>query len=647
MTSRPDADVLEFDSPGGLARELQRWLKRREQRDGRSVDRNKLAGRVGVAQSTVYAWLNGESVPRRELLLSLLIDLDVPEARRWAVLDARDELAMRERRSRRRGECGQGTPESIEAKSPPVVPWLDEYLRMRTLMASGRVEETVAMARELAVAADDPFRAAQAWLFVLGGHLNLQDQSAAWAAIEAPSLALRHCREPRLLGEFHSLAAWLAHSLGALERYAMHVVSAERALTRMTEVSVAASDAWTDLAITYSVFGFHEQAKAALTRGREISALRGVSEWDAGGGMDVLVRYAVWLDHCGDTARCVQELGEAMARLPEDPKSLEIGNLHWAQFAARRLNALGVPCDIDFTDLLPERCEHRCCRDVAVLSQVCEAIAAGHGAAAIHRLDSSEIHHDTVGSPELHRLRSLAFAVAGDYRSALDASARATRAASGQLSELRTMVLNHTRAQLDQEHLRRTVTRHVDHAYADPVTGFPNRQRLDMFLQELAHLRSQAMIGAVHLGAFKSAIANECDVSANILMRRVAGIVANVIRAGQFVARCDEEHLVLVLPDITAQVAEGIGRRIAGTLQDEDWHAIIPAATTVTVDVAWVAVPAGAGFDALRHAADQAMYQAHLSGRPREAVRPVRPAPGLASLATVAPGTTPVPNTTV
>lgn len=590
-----------------LAEELRQCIARREQRTGNGINKRVLAERIGIVPSTLYLWLGGESVPRRELLLSLLIELEVPEGRRWAILNARDSLAIAERKRRRPQDVSSPQTGSSE------VPWLDEYVRLRTLMASGRVTETVTIAREIASGAHDPFRVAQAWLFVLGGSLNLRDQTAAWAAVEESSRALRHCRDPRLLGEFHTLAAWLAHLLGSMERYAMHVVSAERALARLTEGSVAVSDAWLDLAITYSICGFHESATAARVRARAVAAACGAGEWETGGGMEVAVRHAIWLDHCGDSARAARYLGEALARLPDDLTSLDRRDLCWAQYAARRLDALGDRCRLDVSSLQPERDESRDFRDLTLLSEVCASIAAGHTTSALLRLDSADIDPLTVGQAELHRLRSMAYAAAGDFRAALDESARATRITVTEVTQLRAQLLDHTKAQLDRERLQRVAARHTDAVFVDTVTGLPNRARLDLFVSELAQRDAGAMIGAVSLTSLLSAIADECEVSANILLQRAAGIAARGVRAGQLLARGDQEHLVLVLPDASEPDAVETGRHLVSALKSENWHSIVPH-LSITAEVAWVSLPADASAETAQRCVERAIFQAHRAG---------------------------------
>ncbi|MEU2399402.1 tetratricopeptide repeat protein [Streptomyces pseudogriseolus] len=75
-----------------LAAELSRAVVRAEKRTGRTLDRRELAGRLNVSASSLYAYLNGTTLPGAGVLDALLTELGVtgPEAGRLATL--RDEV---------------------------------------------------------------------------------------------------------------------------------------------------------------------------------------------------------------------------------------------------------------------------------------------------------------------------------------------------------------------------------------------------------------------------------------------------------------------------------------------------------------------------------------------------------------------------
>jgi tetratricopeptide (TPR) repeat protein/transcriptional regulator with XRE-family HTH domain len=87
-----------------LAEELSRALMWAERREGRSIDRGRLAKRLNISQASLYAYLSGATVPRAALLDRLLDQLGVTGRAVGGLASLRD-AAETERRAARSGRA--------------------------------------------------------------------------------------------------------------------------------------------------------------------------------------------------------------------------------------------------------------------------------------------------------------------------------------------------------------------------------------------------------------------------------------------------------------------------------------------------------------------------------------------------------------
>ncbi|WP_018348953.1 GGDEF domain-containing protein [Longispora albida] len=485
--------------------------------------------------------------------------------------------------------------------------WRADYARLRDLMTQGRPSDATRLARRIIATAGDPFRQAQAWLFEFGGKINRRDGPGVLAAQAAAHDALAQCPEPRLHGEFHALAAWYAYELGSIERCGMHLVSSERELSRMTETGQAAVDAWHDLAVTYSVVGFHDQAHSALDRGRAAAEASGLDMW-ACGGMEVAVRHALWLDHGGDSASCTKILRDVLGMLPGDLSGVAVIDQSWFEYAARRLDVLGSPSGVRVAVPVHPDSDSRELSDLLVLAEVCDLITTGRPAEAAALLARTEIGEQTAGPAEAGRLKALALMAAGDHAGALEAERTATRAVLRRASQLAPLFLDSLGALIDQDHLRRSIAWYADAAFTDPLTGLPNRRRVDEFVADLAARRCLAMVGVLDLDAFKAVNDTHGHLAGDLVLQRVAGILARCLRRGDLLARCGGDEFIIVLPATTSSEAAQIGARITAAVAGEDWDALLPG-TPVSISVGWAPMDPVAGLAPAFDLADGEMYR--------------------------------------
>jgi diguanylate cyclase (GGDEF)-like protein len=217
-------------------------------------------------------------------------------------------------------------------------------------------------------------------------------------------------------------------------------------------------------------------------------------------------------------------------------------------------------------------------------------IATGKATDALTRLDAVTVSPDTLGPAEHARLRSLAFSAGGDHAAAHQADRYAFRLAAQRTDRLRDVFLEGIAARLDHEDVRRSVARHDSESLTDPLTGLANRRYLDRYLAAMTDRGERAMVGTVDLDGLAAVNERHGRLSGDLVLQRVAGVVARVLRRDDFVARHGGDEFAVVLPAATPDHAAHVSKRVSEAVAAEDWAALVPG-TSIGVTVTWSSRP--------------------------------------------------------
>jgi diguanylate cyclase (GGDEF)-like protein len=481
-------------------------------------------------------------------------------------------------------------------------------------LRGGRSAEAVVLADRILEATDDPLIVADTMLHRLAGLVNLGRKTDYTPALDVASARVSELSEPVLNGRLHALAAIIAHLDDSIDRCVTHLVISNREMARVEQVDDDTACAWHDLAMAYSYVGFHGHAIRAMGQSREVAKRAGISE-SPFITPAILVRLAVWYDQNGDADACCRVLRDVRAELdwhrklePSGLESIRPISRGAYGYAIARLAALREPVDGESWPLLESAGQSLRARDLRMLGQICRSIALGDTNTAVTLLDQATIAPATMGPAETHRLRALAYLAAGSFAEAYAADRRAHRVASAQSERVRELLVEGVEARLDHEDMRRSVARFQGEALTDSLTGLPNRRHLEKHITELVQAGNTAVLGVCDLDGFKRVNTVHGHLSGDMVLKRVAGILARVTRQGDFVARFGGDEFVIVLPSTGGSKANEIAHRIVAAINQEDWSSLVPG-TPVGATVGWAEVTGVTGIQDAFNAADRAMLR--------------------------------------
>lgn len=439
----------------------------------------------------------------------------------------------------------------------------------------------------------NPYARAEAQILRLTALVNLGRTTQYTAAVDDGFATIQDMAELYPHGHLHAIAALAARQQGAPERSLTHLVYAYRALSGVGDIDPELAWGWHNLAMAYSYHGFHAHALSAIEQAREIGIPAGIPpEHFAQPG--IRLRLALDMDHHGDTDGCLRVLRDLTAELDRyQTAQLRPGHLVAYGYAQARQAALDPPPNPpagpawrDPRPMLGAGSESQRARDMKILGHVCLMVAAGKATDALTRLDAVTVAPDTLGPAEQARLRSLAFSAGGDHAAAHLADRYAFRLAAQRTDRLRDVFLEGIAARLDHEDIRRSAAQHDGDALTDPLTGLASREYLERYLAAMAGRGERAMIGVVDVDGLAAVNDLHGRLSGDLVLQRVAGVVARVLRRGDFVARRGGDEFAVVLAEASAEHAAHVARRITEAVAAEDWAGVVPG-TRIGVTITW------------------------------------------------------------
>ncbi|MBT8226433.1 MAG: GGDEF domain-containing protein [Dactylosporangium sp.] len=492
-----------------------------------------------------------------------------------------------------------------------------ELAHARRLLTDEQYGEAIHTIERLLREQPGPRERAEGLTMRLVGFIAVGRTAELTTALETAFEANKASPDLGTFGELNALAALVAHRMGSLDRSATHLVRSARALDTIELTDATTAWAWHDLAMAYSYTGFHGHALAAIDRARQVAVSIGLRSADFA-APGIRLRLAVALDQRGDADGCQRVLRDVLADLDHRRETGQLDGMRPSSlgaygYALARLAAFGVAGDEqdpaahrEIRTLLDRSHDTGFGADLRVLGLVCLAIAEGRPVEAVARLEAAQISDDTLDAPEAYRLRALAHLAAGDPASANRADRHAFRLASGYFERLRELFVEAVAARLDSEELRRSVAGYADDQRTDPLTGLPDRDRLEQHLTTILSRGDEVLVGVCDLDGFTDVNTEHGRSSGDLILQRVAGVLNRVMRLGDFVARVGGDEFAVVLPPAARPEVGEIGRRIVTAICEEDWAGLVPG-TRVGVTLGWAGLREGRAFASANDALDAAL----------------------------------------
>ena len=491
---------------------------------------------------------------------------------------------------------------------------VDALTHARALQEASRSAEAYVLLERVIRTTADPAARADALVQRLSALINLGRTAEFTRAIEEASAAVRDLAEPYLHGHLNALAALAAHHQGALDRCVMHLVRAARALGAVADPDRDTAWGWHDLAMAYSYLSFHGYALGAIERARQLGLTAGIPEETFAapghpaaqrrgpGPQRRQRRLSAGAPGRGRRPGPLRPRRAGRPAAPEQPRRVRLRGGP----AGRARRPGGDRPDAEPARLISHGGDSARARDLRQLGQVCLAVAAGRPIEAVARLDTVQVSTETLGAAEPARLRSIALTRAGDHPAAHRADRLAFRLAAQRNDRLRDVYIDGIAARIDHEEMRREAARFEGEALTDPLTGLPNRRRLERYIAAVVTRGERVVIGVCDLDGFKAVNTRHGHHSGDLVLQRIAGVINRVMRRGDFVARYGGDEFVVVLPDTGMTEAAEVARRIEAAVRLEDWESLVPG-TPVGVSIGFAEVSGGSGLrDALSVAFEQA-----------------------------------------
>lgn len=179
--------------------------------------------------------------------------------------------------------------------------------------------------------------------------------------------------------------------------------------------------------------------------------------------------------------------------------------------------------------------------------------------------------------------------------------------------------LEKVRAELEMAHQES-----YHNSITDPLTGLPNRRRLDDFLTTTLQLaqRTNSFISVMiaDIDHFKAYNDNYGHLQGDFCLKMIAEALRSTVkRSVDLVARYGGEEFVIILTDTDSAGAAVMAEKLRVSVKELAIpHEFSPTASVVTISIGSITVETTTeSFDTILNKVDQALYQAKREGRNR------------------------------
>ena len=191
---------------------------------------------------------------------------------------------------------------------------------------------------------------------------------------------------------------------------------------------------------------------------------------------------------------------------------------------------------------------------------------------------------------------------------------------SAQNAELEALVrrLNEAHAALEERttELEALQEQFRDQADRDWLTGLHNRRYLARQLDGVAASDGDFSLAVLDLDHFKQINDAYGHQVGDQVLIRVAGLLLDVVRGSDVVARTGGEEFVLLMPASDADAAKHCCERALSAIRDFDWSSVA-AGLAVTASAGIARSGEAIGLDRVASLADRRLYDAKRLGRDR------------------------------
>jgi diguanylate cyclase (GGDEF)-like protein len=155
----------------------------------------------------------------------------------------------------------------------------------------------------------------------------------------------------------------------------------------------------------------------------------------------------------------------------------------------------------------------------------------------------------------------------------------------------------------------------------DPLTGLLNRRRfrteLDQYVNFTARYGGRGAVMVIDIDGLKEVNDRFGHQAGDTLIRRVAEILGERVRATDLVARLSGDEFAVLMPQSDTEGALQLGEDLRGQVVEGLPLNSELRGATISLGITMFGGPDGAGGESVLAAADQAMYQAKAEGRNR------------------------------